>query len=229
MLHITFINKIINSLKSRRLPKVTFHYNKLILETLRLLKNEKLLHYKIISVTTYPSPLMEMDIITSTIKNLTSISRPGLTKSISYQELKKIPFLCLINTDKGLLTKEQAIQLKTGGQLLLKYQTFWDETTLEKQKHDTSQKPNTEIITTKTITPKATKAITPKATKPITPKATKTITPKATKNLSKTTKAITPKATKNLSKTTITPKATKNPSKTTKTITPKATKNLPLI
>jgi ribosomal protein S8 len=67
---------------------------------------------------------MEININTSTIQNLTSISRPGLTKSISYQELKKIPFLCLINTDKGLLTKEQAIQLKTGGQLLLKYHTF---------------------------------------------------------------------------------------------------------
>jgi len=129
MLHITFINKLINSLKSRRLPTLTFYYNKLILQTLRLLKDQKLLEYKILNVTTYPSPLIEIRIITSTIKSLTTISRPGLKKNISYQQLKRIPFLCLINTDKGLLTKDQAIHLKTGGQLLLKYQIYSDETT----------------------------------------------------------------------------------------------------
>jgi hypothetical protein len=74
MLLITFVNKLINSLKSKQSPKIKFFYNKLILQLLQVLENKNYLKYKIIDKRSYPSPLMEIDIITTKIKNLTFIS-----------------------------------------------------------------------------------------------------------------------------------------------------------
>lgn len=120
MLLITFVNKLINSLKSKQSPKIKFFYNKLILQLLQVLKNKNYLEYKIIDKRSYPSPLMEIDIIKTKIKNLTFISKPSIKRTTSYRDLMKLPFECILSTDKGLMTKKEAINNKVGGTVLIK-------------------------------------------------------------------------------------------------------------
>ena len=120
MLLIRFINKIVNSIKSRKLPNIEFFYNKVILQLLSVLKKNNYLDYKVINKRSYPSPLMEIKIIETKIKTLKLISKPSIKRVISYKDLLSIPFDCIISTSQGLMTKSEAIKNRTGGELLIK-------------------------------------------------------------------------------------------------------------
>lgn len=74
---IIFINKLVNSIKSKRDKTIIFYYNSRILELMRLLEKNNYITYKIISSQETPSPQLELSIVDSNIKNLTFISKPS--------------------------------------------------------------------------------------------------------------------------------------------------------
>lgn len=116
-MHIRFVNKLVNSLRSRKLVPIEFQYNKLTLNLLKLLDNKNLIDYKILI---HDEKKIKIEINSIKFKNLKAISKPGLVKNASYEQLKIISFDCILSTNKGLMTKEEAIEAKTGGQLLFK-------------------------------------------------------------------------------------------------------------
>ena len=48
--------------------------------------------------------------------------KPSRVIHVSGKELEKISYNCLISTNKGILTKEEAIRNNTGGIILIKYE-----------------------------------------------------------------------------------------------------------
>jgi ribosomal protein S8 len=117
---IIFINKLVNSIKSKRDKTIIFYYNNRILELMRLLEKNNYIRYKLINRQETPSPEIELSIVSSNIKNLTFISKPSRTVHIKYTKLLTVAYDCILSTNQGLITKKHALELGIGGILLLK-------------------------------------------------------------------------------------------------------------
>jgi ribosomal protein S8 len=53
---------------------------------------------------------------------VTFISKPSRVIHVSGKGLEQISYNCLVSTNKGILTKEDAVRNNTGGIILIKYE-----------------------------------------------------------------------------------------------------------
>jgi ribosomal protein S8 len=116
MTTIRFLNKLVNS--SRNLKSFRFLYNKNILRILEVLKVENIVSYTL----KFDKQFGEIIFSQNLLNKLTFISKPSRVIHVSGKGLEKISYNCLVSTNKGILTKEDAVRNNTGGIILIKYE-----------------------------------------------------------------------------------------------------------
>ena len=120
---IQFINKLNNALKADKY--IYFYSTKSIFNLLKLLKEANYLTYQIKSCDSKKTcdsknKIKQLKILNARFLKLSLIYKPSRNISISYRKLLDVQYDCILSTNIGLLSKEQAISQKTGGFLILK-------------------------------------------------------------------------------------------------------------
>jgi len=117
---IQFTNQLNNLffIKNNNNKTIYFHSTKQIFNLLSLLKDQNYLSYKIKSVKQnldLKNNYWELNVQSHRFTKLTLISKPSRHISVSYRKLLDIKYDCILSTNLGLISKEEAIKNKTGG------------------------------------------------------------------------------------------------------------------
>lgn len=113
---IHFLNKLVNS--SNNLKPIKFIYNKNIIHILYKLEQYGFIKYNINFNSN--DQYGYATFYKNNLKKVIFISKPSRIIRVSLKRLKSIGYFCILSTNQGILSNEEAIKANTGGILLFK-------------------------------------------------------------------------------------------------------------